>query len=235
MMCNSSRQRAPVPAALPPARVATAAGRGRRLRRQSCEAPRLRGAAGALDAEAFLQPDMQAAVLVFELFETMRGHEVEQLFELLDVHARHGRAAELLTFSCFVLGPFIGRQSSRSPRGALVRTSVPSGMNRDFVFDANSAHAFHVDSGFEGHDVPRANLLFLPPADPRALVNLDPQAVARAVHEILSQADADRAPAAPPDPRSRRSPLREERPAPPAGPAPPPYTSCRTSAGARPR
>jgi hypothetical protein len=61
-------------------------------------------------------------------------------------------------------------------------------MNRNLVLDANSAHALHINSRFQGHYVTRANFLFLISANPRPLVDFDAETVARAVHEIRSEA-----------------------------------------------
>ena len=61
-------------------------------------------------------------------------------------------------------------------------------MNRNFILDANSSHAFDVNSGFQSHDVARANFLFLASAEPRPFVNLNSQAVAGAMHEIRPKA-----------------------------------------------
>ena len=63
-------------------------------------------------------------------------------------------------------------------------------MNCDIVLDANSSHAFDVDSRFQSHYAARSNLLFLSPADARGLVNLDPQAVTGAMHKVPAQATA---------------------------------------------
>src|ERR1700686_3446687 len=38
------------------------------------------------------QADMQTRMLVFELLEAVRGHEIEQAFELLHIHAGHRKA-----------------------------------------------------------------------------------------------------------------------------------------------
>src|ERR1700722_19103215 len=61
-------------------------------------------------------------------------------------------------------------------------------MDRDFILQAHSSHALHINSGFQSHDMARANFLFLAPSQPRPFVNLYPQAVARAMHEIRSKA-----------------------------------------------
>ena len=60
-------------------------------------------------------------------------------------------------------------------------------MDRNFVFHANSSHAFHVNSGFQSYDVAGPNYLFLASAQPRPFVNLYAHAVARAMDEIRSK------------------------------------------------
>ena len=50
----------------------------------------------------FFQTDVETAVLVFKLFQTMSGHKVQQPFELLDVHTRYGDLAGARRL--FVLG-----------------------------------------------------------------------------------------------------------------------------------
>src|SRR6266568_3003870 len=61
-------------------------------------------------------------------------------------------------------------------------------MNSNFVLDANSAHAFHINSRFQSHYVTRTNFLFLTSANPRPLVDFDAEAVTGAVHEIRAEA-----------------------------------------------
>src|ERR1700674_5396947 len=61
-------------------------------------------------------------------------------------------------------------------------------MNGDFVLNAYAAHAFHINSRFQGHYVTRTNFLFLASANPRALVDFNAETVAGAVHEIRSEA-----------------------------------------------
>ena len=48
-------------------------------------------------------------------------------------------------------------------------------MDRNFVLDANSSHAFHVNSGFQSHDIARPNYLFLASSQPRPFVNFMPR------------------------------------------------------------
>ena len=85
---------------------------------------------GALETagRSFSQADVQAAMLVFEFLKAMRGHEVEQALELVEIHAGHRKAgSRALSYSWICLRiPSSEGQSSRSPRGALVKTSVPS-------------------------------------------------------------------------------------------------------------
>jgi len=57
-------------------------------------------------------------------------------------------------------------------------------MNRNFVLEANSTHAFYIDSRFQSHYVTRPNFLFLASSNPRPFVDFNAQAVSRAVDEI---------------------------------------------------
>ena len=57
-------------------------------------------------------------------------------------------------------------------------------MNCNFVFQANSAHTFHINSRFQSYHVTRSNFLFLVSANPRPFVDFDAQAVSRTVDEV---------------------------------------------------
>lgn len=57
-------------------------------------------------------------------------------------------------------------------------------MNRNFVLEADSTHAFHINSRFQSHYVTRPNFLFLASANPRPFVDFNAQAVSRAVDEM---------------------------------------------------
>jgi hypothetical protein len=61
-------------------------------------------------------------------------------------------------------------------------------MNGNFIFEANSAHAFHINSRFQGHHVARTNFLFLASSNSRPFVDFNAEAMSRAVHEIRSEA-----------------------------------------------
>src|SRR5487761_568406 len=61
-------------------------------------------------------------------------------------------------------------------------------MNGNFILNANAAHALHINSRLQGHYVTHTNFLFLASANPRPLVDFNAETVARAVHEIRSQA-----------------------------------------------
>src|SRR5438309_10951355 len=61
-------------------------------------------------------------------------------------------------------------------------------MNCNFVFQANSAHTFHINSRFQSYHVTRPDFLFLVSANPRPFVDFDAQAVSRAADEVRSEA-----------------------------------------------
>src|ERR1700739_4569085 len=61
-------------------------------------------------------------------------------------------------------------------------------MNGNFIFEANSAHAFHINSRFQGHHVARTNFLLLASSNSRPFVDFNAEAMSRAMHEIRSQA-----------------------------------------------
>ena len=131
---------------------------------------------------AFSKADMQPALFVFKLFQTVGGHEVEELFDLFKVHTRHGNRRWRL----FVFGSLHGVSEFEKSSGRARKHFNAGRMNRDIILNANSSHAFDVHSGLQGHYTARANLLFLTPADAWGFVNLNPQSMAGAVHEILA-------------------------------------------------
>ena len=51
-----------------------------------------RSAGGGMTCRGLAQADMQTRMFVFELFEAVGGHEIEQAFELLNIHAGHRKA-----------------------------------------------------------------------------------------------------------------------------------------------
>jgi hypothetical protein len=61
-------------------------------------------------------------------------------------------------------------------------------MNGNFVLEANSTHAFHINSRFQGHHVARTNFLFLASPHSRPFVDFNTEAMSGAVHEVRSQA-----------------------------------------------
>src|SRR5437879_9569083 len=61
-------------------------------------------------------------------------------------------------------------------------------MNCNFVFEANSAYTFHINSRLQSHHVTYPNFLLLASANPRPFVDFNAQAVSRAVDEVRSEA-----------------------------------------------
>src|SRR6266481_2901256 len=129
----------------------------------------------------FLQADLQVAPRILKLLEVMLGHEIQQVFNMLNF-----RAGELGIGAR--LGGLFGFHACSNlykvPRNAGEHFCSVS-MHRDVVFNTNSSNARHVNAWFDGNHVPWNQDVLLSPRHPRIFVHFQPEPVSSAVHEVI--------------------------------------------------